>query len=171
MRSVGRILRGLEQVFLYMSVGALLAMMVLVSLDATMRHFFDHPLQFQFELTENYLMVMAILLPLAFVTRERRHIAIDVFLASLPTALTKTVRAIGVACMIALLAVVTYHSGLKAFEAFRLGETTFGVIDWPVGWSRIWVPLGCGLFMLRLAYDLVTGRLFEPGGGHQEHHQ
>ena len=158
MRTIARLHHAVEQVFLRASQAALLGMMCLVSLDAVLRYVFARPLQFVFELSENYLMVMVILLPLAFVTRERRHITINVFQNLLPPILLRSLRVLGTLGMIALLAVVTYMSGVKAYEAFRLGETIFGVIDWSVGWSRIWVPLGCGWFMLRLVFDLVTGR-------------
>ncbi len=157
MMSFGRLLRAVEQLFLYCAMASLLLMMALVSVDAVMRHFFSRPLTFQFELTENYLMVAAILLPLAYVTRERQHIAIHAFQKHLPRALMKVLHGAGIVAMIALLAVVTYVSGMKAYDAFRLSETMFGVIDWPIGWSRILVPLGCGLFMVRLAHDLIGG--------------
>jgi TRAP-type C4-dicarboxylate transport system permease small subunit len=143
-------------------------MMVLVSIDALFRYAFGLPLQFQYELTENYLMVAAILMPLAHVTRSGQHIAIDAFHHVLPAIVLRPLAVLGNLGMIALLLAVTYGSGLKAFEAFSLNETTFGVIDWPVGWSRIWVPLGCGLFCLRLIVDTLMNRDASVGQEGQE---
>lgn len=163
--SVNRVhnaLAKIETAFLYVSTMALVAMMVLVSTDALSRYVFGRPLQFQYEFTENYLMVAAILMPLAHVTRSGQHIAIDAFHHVLPQMILRPLAVLGNLGMIALLLAVTYGSGMKAYEAFRLGETTFGVIDWPVGWSRIWVPLGCGLFCLRLIFDTLTRR--DPTG-------
>lgn len=158
MQSLERGLIRIEQVYLGTSMVALLAMMVFVSIDAISRYVFAKPLQFQYELTENYLMVAAILLPLAHVTRNGKHIAVDAFHHLLPSVIIRPLSIFGNIAMIALLAAVTYESGIKAYDAFRLRESTFGVIDWPVGWSRIWVPLGCGLFALRLLFDTCMNR-------------
>lgn len=158
MRKIHLGLMRVEAVFLYASVMAILAMMVLVSIDALARYVFGRPLQFQYELTENYLMVAAMLLPLAYVTRQGQHIAVDAFVHLLPSAFQVVVRYLASLGMIALLLAVTYGSGRTALEAFINNETTFGVIDWPVGWSRIWVPLGCGLFAIRLIVDLLLNR-------------
>jgi len=158
MRKIHLGLMRVETMFLYASIVAILAMMVLVSIDALARYVFGRPLQFQYELTENYLMVAALLLPLAHVTRMGQHIAVDAFVHFLPSFFQTAVRFAANLGMIALLLAVTYGSSRTAFEAFANNETTFGTIDWPVGWSRIWVPLGCGLFALRLIVDLLLKR-------------
>jgi len=155
MKPAERLLRAVENVFLYGSVISLLLMMVLVSIDAIARYVFSRPLTFQFELTENYLMVAAILLPLAFVTREKQHIEIDTFKHYIPKPLLQAVTLLGLVLMVALLVVVTYVTGEKAYEAFRLNEKIFGVIDWPVGWSRVLVPLSTGLFTVRLVFEVI----------------
>lgn len=162
MKAAERLLRAVENVFLYGSVISLLLMMVLVSADAVARYAFSRPLTFQFELTENYLMVAAILLPLAFVTRERQHIEIDTFKRYIPKPLLEAVTLFGLVAMVALLLVVTYVTGEKAYEAFRLNEKIFGVIDWPVGWSRVLVPLATGVFTVRLCMEIVRRA---TGGG------
>lgn len=158
MKKIHQGLMRVERIYLYASALAILAMMTLVSADALARYVLGHPLQFQYELTENYLMVAALLLPLAHVTRAGQHIAVDAFVHLLPSFIRTLIRAIANLGMIALLLAVTYGSGKTAFEAFAANETTFGVIDWPVGWSRIWVPLGCGLFCIRLIVDTLMNR-------------
>lgn len=158
MKKIHQGLMRVETMYLYASAAAILAMMVLVSLDALARYVLGRPLQFQYELTENYLMVAALLLPLAHLTRAGQHIAVDAFVHLLPSFIQISVRTAANLGMIALLLAVTYGSGKTAYEAFASNETTFGVIDWPVGWSRIWVPLGCGLFCIRLILDTLMNR-------------
>jgi hypothetical protein len=44
-------------------------------------------------------------------------------------------------------------------KAYVDDEFVMGVIDWPVAWSWVWVPVGCLLLALRLLVDCTAPRL------------
>jgi TRAP-type C4-dicarboxylate transport system permease small subunit len=52
---------------------------------------------------------------------------------------------------------VTYFTATEAIERFRNLDTTFGAIQFPIYWSYVWVPLGCGLLSLRLITAALLG--------------
>jgi TRAP-type C4-dicarboxylate transport system permease small subunit len=51
---------------------------------------------------------------------------------------------------------VAYISGLEAVDKFVHQDKLFGAIQFPIYWSYVWVPLGCGLVALRLIYELFV---------------
>ena len=51
---------------------------------------------------------------------------------------------------------VAYISGLEAVEKFVNQDKLFGAVQFPIYWSYVWVPLGCGLMTLRLIYEIFA---------------
>ena len=46
--------------------------------------------------------------------------------------------------------VLAWTAGVKFIDFYQRGAVAFGEIDWPISWSWVWIPLGCGLLALRL---------------------
>lgn len=135
--------------------GAILAgTMVLVTVDAVSRHFFSAPLSFAFTLTEAYLMVAGITLALPWGYRSGGRIRITLLTDSLPDGVQRTLFRLGSILAIPYLAAMCWLSAGKTIEAFANNEYTMGLIDWPVGWSWIWVPIGLAVLTLRVLLDL-----------------
>ena len=135
---------------------ALAAAMVLVSCDAILRHFFAAPLTFQFQLTESYLMVFGIMLALPWGYRTGGKIQVLMLLDALGPFLRSVLFRAGLIVSAVYMAVLGWRSFLVAQEAFANHELIMGVIDWPVGWSWIWVPVGCVLLAARLGLDAAA---------------
>lgn len=128
----------------------MLIAMALVSLDALLRYLFAAPLSFQYYLTEKYLMVGMIALPLSWGFRTGGYIRIEGLVQVLPRGLRVAILRAGLLLSAAYVAVLAWLGGAHFLSAVRKDEVVIGVIDWPVSWSWIWIPAGCGLLALRL---------------------
>ncbi|WP_323032441.1 TRAP transporter small permease [Paracoccus sp. (in: a-proteobacteria)] len=145
-----RILRPIENIAALLGAAMMLIAMVLVSADALMRYAFNAPLTFQYTLTEQYLMVALVCLPLAWGFRTGGYIRIEGLIDRLPQALREKVLRAGLITSAVYVAALAWTAGGHFWKAYTTGEVMFGVIDWPVAWSWVWVPVGCWLLAARL---------------------
>ncbi len=153
-------LRRIEDGFAIVA-GAMMALiMVLVSVDALGRYLFNSPIEIQFELTQNHLLVMGTVLAYSWGIREGAQMRVEFLVDRLPMWMQRLVAAMSSAAAALIFGAVTYFSGIDVIEAWRNNEMTMGVIDWPVVYARIWVPLGAGLLTLRLL--AMTGMALTP---------
>ena len=100
-------------------------------------------------------------LSLSRVFRDGGHLALDFVPHHLPGLFGKIVARLRLLLPAAFFAAVTFMSGGFALHAFAQGDVEFGVVDWPLGWAYIVVPLGCGVLVLRLLYDAIGGQASE----------
>ncbi|MEO3387919.1 TRAP transporter small permease [Mesorhizobium sp. CAU 1741] len=138
---------------------AIFVMMLSISADALGRYLFNRPLQGSFEFTTLYLMVILTFLGLPATYASGGHIRLDVlrpWIARIPGNPVERLNSLIAACVFGFLA---WHSGLEAIAKFADGDTSFGVIQFPLYWSYVWVPVGCGLLTLRLAVEIVFPRV------------
>lgn len=145
---------------------AALATMVLVTCNAILRHFFASPLTFQHHLTQYYLLVMVTMLGLSWGYRTGGAIQIQLLINRLPALVVGPLIRIGLLASAGYIAAMTWHSYAEFHEAWEQGKLVMGVIDWPVAWSWVWIPLGCGLLALRLFLDATALRLRAIGASH-----
>lgn len=164
---IDRILRMVEAGAAVAAGVVLVVMMVLVSLDAILRHLFAAPLTFQLTLTEDYLLVAMAMLALAWGYRSGGAIQVRLLLDACPPRFNAAVIRLGLAAAAVYLAALAAWSWGRFAEAFAAGEVKMGVIDWPVDWSWVWVPLGCGLLALRVALDAAAPALRPIGADHE----
>lgn len=150
-----RSLRWLEDLSAALAGAIMFAAMVLVSLDALLRYLFGAPLTFQYYLTEKYLMVGMVALPLAWGFRTGGYIRIEGLVQALPRRLRTLVLRAGLLVSAAYIAVLAWLGGAYFISALRKNEVVIGVFDWPVSWSWIWIPVGCGLLALRLILTAI----------------
>lgn len=150
-----RPLRWLEDLSAALAGAIMLVAMMLVSLDALLRYLFGAPLTFQYYLTEKYLMIGMVALPLAWGFRTGGYIRIEGLVQALPRGLRTLVLRAGLLLGAAYIAVLAWLGGAYFLSAFRKGEVVMGVFDWPVSWSWIWIPVGCGLLALRLLLTAI----------------
>ncbi len=132
---------------------AIVLVMVLVSADAVLRRVFASPLTFQLPLSENYLLVAAVMLSLAWGYRQGGAIQVRLLLDRLPKRAGAIFVRVGLAVSTIYMAVLAGLSWTNFYRALVDHEVVMGVIDWPVSWSLVWVPLGCCLLAIRLALD------------------
>ncbi|MBX9453647.1 MAG: TRAP transporter small permease [Mesorhizobium sp.] len=157
-RPLERALSFFDRIFMAIAQLAIFVMMLSISVDALGRYLFNRPLQGSFEFTTLYLMVILTFLGLPATYASGGHIRLDVlkpWLARIPGNPVERVNALIAAGIFGFLA---WHSGIEAVSKFIDRDTSFGVIQFPLYWSYVWVPLGCGLLALRLAVEIAFPR-------------
>jgi TRAP-type C4-dicarboxylate transport system permease small subunit len=155
-RTIDRAFRHVETAGVVLAGITMLVVMVLVSADAILRRGFGQPLTFQLTLSESYLLVIMVMLSLAWGYRRGGTIQVRLLLDNLPPATAAIIMRIGLAASAIYMAVLAVLAWSPFYRAWVDNEVVLGVIDWPVAWSWIWVPLGCGMLAIRLALD-ATG--------------
>ena len=156
-------LRRVENAAVVVAGGTLVIVMVLVSTDAVLRRGLGRPLTFQLALSENYLLVILVMLALAWGYRRGGTIQVRLLLDRLPKLLADSVMRIGLAVSSFYMLTLAWLAWAPFYRAWTHHEVILGVIDWPVAWSWIWVPIGCGLLGVRLAVDATAPVLSIPG--------
>lgn len=131
----------------------LIVMMVLISTDVLGRYMFNFPLQGTNELVE-FLMVGLFYFTVSHAQALRTHIRVEFLLAYLSPRLRIKLDIFSHLLGALIFALIAWQSGRAALQAWELGETTFGVILFPLFPSKILVPLGSLLFCLRLGKDI-----------------
>lgn len=145
---------------------AVLVAMVLVSFDAILRHLFAMPLTFQLHLTQYYLLVALTMLGLSWGYRQGGAIQITLLTDHLPRPVVHVLIRVGLFCSAVYVVVLAWRGYLVFEQAWSRGSVIMGVIDWPVAWSWIWIPIGCGLLAIRLLVDASAPRLRPIGSTH-----
>lgn len=145
---------------------AITVAMLAVSADAILRYAFKAPLAFQLHLTEFYLLPISMMMALAWGYRNGGTIQIKLLLNALPERVTNPIVRIGLVAASVYMAVLAWRSSLVFIRAWERSEVVVGVIDWPVAWSWVWVPIGCALLSARLLVDAVAPHLRPIGTAH-----
>ncbi len=158
-RYVHRSLDLLDKAALAFAQGSIVLMMLLISADAFGRYLFNKPLQGAYEITTLYLMVVLTYMGIAPTYSSGRHITLDV-LGSWGK--HRVLRVFRLIVVLAAMSFLTVYASQEAYEKFRTGDTTFGLIQFPLYWSYVWVPVGCGLLVARIAADLFFPREAAP---------
>lgn len=168
-----RIHQGVDITLFWLAGIALIVMMALVSIDVVARYLFNAPLTFQFELTTNYLMVMVATLGLPWCLRRGAFIKLSVLGRFLGVRSHNLLHVFNALVAAAVLVAIAWFSGVRTWDKFVGGDAMFGVIDWPVWLSTIWVPIGCAMLALRLVTDalLRLRNLDRPVDGDDERTQ
>lgn len=131
----------------------LIMMMVLVSADVLGRYIGNAPLHGTNELVE-FLMVGLFYFTVSHAQALRTHIRVELLITYLSPRLRIKFDIFCHLLGLFIFALIAWQSGRAALQAWKLGETTFGVILFPLFPSKILVPLGCLLLCLRLGKDI-----------------
>lgn len=153
---IGSILRKLEDILHLIGCLALVAIVVLINVDILLRLLFNRPVQFQFELTELYLMPALATLSLSRVFRDGGHLALDFVPEHLPGLTGIVISKLRLLLPAAFFGLVAYMAGKFALHALLTGAVEYGVVNWPLGLAYAAVPVGTGVLVLRLLYDALS---------------
>ncbi|GEM_PF-731605 len=173
MRFAYRWLNRVNSAIVGLSILAVVAMMVQVSLDVVSKYLFNFPIPLTLEAVSHFYMVALIFLPLGFVTRKRGHIGVDLFTQRLTASRRALFDAFGCVLGVVYLALLVWFTTAEAAHQTRIRETwetAFGYVEvWPARWL---VPAGCVFMLAWLALlaadDLrfgLTGRRWLPQEG------
>lgn len=145
----------LEDVLHFIGCSALVLVAVLINADIVGRLVFKVPIQFQFELVEYYLMPAVATLSLSKVFREGGHLALEVIPENAFGKYQPSLRGVTLLCGAIFFGLMSYMSGMFAAEAFLKDKVYFGIIDWPLGWAYVSVPVGCSVLTVRLLLEIT----------------
>lgn len=140
----------IEKSLFIVSASALFIMMILVSADVILRYFFHLPLTFQFEFTSYYLLVIATTLSLSRSEAQGAFIKLRLLTNILPLRFRGYLDALNSFIGSIIFLMIAWFSGINTIAQWQRGTTIFGVIDWPVWLSIIWVSIGCFALGIRL---------------------
>ena len=166
-RVIARVCSYIEEKLIIVCAAILFFMMSLTALDVVMRYLFNRPIQGTYELME-FSLVGASALAFAYVQRVRQHIAISLITDRLSLKWRKLIDIVVLILTLVILILLTWRTGLTAFTSLMTGETTFGIIAFPVGPAKSVVPVGLGLLCLRVIVQIgedITG--VGKGGTHE----
>lgn len=154
MRPIEKVLKRMEAFLHIVSCTAILAMMLLITLDTAGRYFLNRPIQGTYEITEMYLMVIVVFMALSYSFQTGDHVKIDIWYRHFSVRTKAIVDLFSLILSAGLFAIIAYQGWLVTWEAWKQNEYTFGVIALPMYLSYLWVPLGSGAMTLRLAIDV-----------------
>ena len=137
---------------------ALVLAMVHVFADAILIKFFGKPIPGTFQIVASYYMVGLFFLPLAYAEKLDGHISADLIAGSLPEGVRRLLALLNRLLLIALLAMFTWWTTLKAMKETRIGEATvLNGLTIPLWPSRWLVPAGLLAFALVAIVRLFDG--------------
>jgi len=144
---------------------SLLAIMLGVSLDATLRYLVGRPITGMLEGVE-LLLVFAVFANLAQTQAEGGNIAIGVLTERLGGRALALVQVFTSVLALGLFATMAWATGGLAWRSWLMGEHSAGLIAFPIYPSRFIVAFGCFFLCLQLLHSLVgaLARLFARSG-------
>lgn len=136
----------------------LTVMSVLTGIEVFMRYFFDRPLGWNVNFTEQYLMVGLTFFGITVAYRTAAHVAVASVYDRLPAATRKLVLLLSQAVIIAAVLPVMLNGAVAAGLSFGLNETpAVGGSELPLNYG-LWkslVPIGSALLILTVLIDFV----------------
>jgi TRAP-type C4-dicarboxylate transport system permease small subunit len=151
--AVRRWLDGCERVVTLVAAAATFAMMLLTTADAAGRYLLNRPILAAYELTTNYLMVMAVFLAMPYAYRTGANIRVTFLVARLGRRGRLAVSHVVQIVSILYLAALVVATAQQAFHVWST-RTTFVTLDWPLWPAHLIVSAGLFVTALMMALDL-----------------
>ena len=151
-RFIGR----LESVGTALASLALFAIMLIVFFDVGRRYIFNSPLGWSYDLISLYLMVAVFFLSLSATQRDNHHVRVDILLRSAPPRLRHVLMLAGYLLTVVVMAGIFYQNLVKFWTSYQANDAVGLVIAWPTWISVVMVPIGVGLLILRLLFEVVS---------------
>ena len=165
----GRALAVVERVLTTVATAFLFAIMLLVVADVFMRYVLNRPFSFTYDLVGLYLLAGVFFLTLSDALRDHVHVSVDILVQHFPPAARRVSEIVTALVGLSVFSLVAWLGFGRALTNFQEGDVLAGAIAWPTWASSGLVPLGCGVFVMRLALmaagnsaSLVTDRDLYP---------
>ncbi|MCR8551110.1 TRAP transporter small permease subunit [Salipiger sp. P9] len=158
LRAFDRTLDRLERLLLALVAAMMVAIMLLVSLDAVLRYFLSSPLGFVHDLVLLYLLPGSMFLAFSATLKRGGHVAVDVLEQVLPWRFHRL--GMGLLLIVAALVTggITWLWLLNTQESWAAKLATTGTHSWPIWPSQAIVPAGMGILTIR-AVQIALGHL------------
>jgi TRAP-type C4-dicarboxylate transport system permease small subunit len=149
----------------YLGSIALLAMMLLTTVDVIGRYFFNKPVLGAFELTE-FLVLILIFSFLAPSQAKKSHVAVDLIVQHLPERLRAIIDVLNHLLCLMFMSLIAYRGYVRALEIKEFGEATsnLGIIKYPFAF---FVVFGCAALSIEYLRDLIRLLIAKPKGENQ----
>lgn len=158
-----RVLLKLENLLLTVSILCILGICAIIFSGVVTRALFSWSLP-DAEILVRDLMIGSIVLPLAYVTAERAHIAVDVFVSLMPDAVRGWCDLLGSIIGFLVLLPIAYGGWTAFTTAWSDGSYFYGEFDLPEWPGKLAFFLGYAVFVIRLAtlvvFDFLS--IFRP---------
>lgn len=148
-------LERVSEILLSVTAIPVLAMMVHVTLDVSLKYIINTPIQGTLEITAYYYMVSIVVLPMAFVELTRQSIAVDLFYQMMPQTMQIVVTAFVLLISAAGYGGLAWISIPEALASFEKNEIVMGTVNiyiWP---SRFLMPAALMLAALVCFYHFI----------------
>ncbi|MCI5078274.1 TRAP transporter small permease subunit [Oricola sp.] len=166
MQRLDGLLSRIEDALHLLGCASLVLIAVLINGDIFGRLLFSTPLQFQFEMVEFYLMPAVATLSLSRVFRDGGHLALEFITPEIFGSFWPAVRIFMLVAAAIFFVAVTIMSGQLAAHALSENLVYFGIVDWPLGWAYLSVPVGCAVLTARLLFETTTTRSVQSATAH-----
>ena len=130
----------------------LFAMMILTALDVILRYVFNSPILGVLEITE-FMMVVIVFFSLAYTQSEKKHVAVDFFVARLGERKQRIIDLISYMIYFLILVGICWKSVAKGLELLEINEVSM-TLSIPVFPFFFVVALGCAAMCLTLIWDM-----------------
>ena len=153
-QSLSRAVEPLSRIINSVGIGILAVMMLLTTMDVTLRYVFNRPITGAYELTALMLAVL-VAFGLAYTQVHKEHIRIDFIVSRFSPRARAFVDSITTLVGIGILSLITWQSILYA-ESLRAGGDTTSVFLIPL-YPSVWVVVfGSAIFCLAFIVDLLN---------------
>jgi len=139
----------MDLALMVVAAAAMAAIMLVVTLDATLRYTMSSPLTWSYDLIGLYLMVAVFFLALPDTLNHHGHIAVDLFQRLIPFRLRHLFLGIGYALSTWVMVLITWGAGMRFYTAFVRDERIAALVPWPTWIAYFLVVVGSAALVLR----------------------
>ena len=150
-----RIQAAVERFFNAVAASVVVFMMGLTTLDVVLRYIFNSPLPGVYTLCE-MLIIGIVFLAIAYVQQHKSHVRVDIFIDRLRGAPRQAFEIATLILALAAFGLMTWQSGLLAWDAWVTGDYEMGLIEYPFWPTKFTMTFGLGLLCLRFVTDIVN---------------
>lgn len=131
----------------------LFPMMFFVTADVIGRYLLNRPIPGVFEINSNFLMVLVVFFPLAYVHRRQEHVCVTLFTQKLPERIRALLVLFSIVLGLFAFGLIGWYGLEAAVASTRIREYIPGVIRVPIWISHWIIPIGSFAFCLELLLD------------------
>ncbi|MCC2632421.1 MAG: transporter small permease [Ramlibacter sp.] len=164
-RKLTRWVDAIDGVLITIAALMLFSLMLLVAADVGRRYIFNSPIQWSYEVVNNYLMPGLFFFAVSHTLKAHSHIAVDILHNYVGTRLRYWFEAIAMVLAVPAFALCTWVAAGNTLHEFRVSAEASSGLAVPSWTISIAFPIGFGMLTLRMALNaigyvgtLVTGR-------------
>lgn len=150
------LLKRSESALTFLSITAIVSVMLIVCVDTAMRYILNAPLPWSYEFISSYLLVAGIHFAVSDTFRHGDHIGVDLMPKSTPVRVRLVVECLWVTAAIVVFALMAWGAAEHSWSAWQGQDFIPGYFAWPIWPAYLPIALGSGLLTLRLVQHLLA---------------